>query len=127
MSQSSQDPVVTDEQLAYWQRAISTQKRNQQAAKSTAWGQVQQIAQCLHHEFGATRVIVFGSLARDRFTENSDIDLAVEGITANRYFEAVAKANEYSDRWVDLKPFEALDDHFRQRVLETGVDVDVTD
>ncbi|PSN20156.1 hypothetical protein C7271_03630 [filamentous cyanobacterium CCP5] len=82
------------------------------------------MATCLRREFGATRIIVFGSLLSDRFGDDSDIDLAVEGIPKERYFEAVARVNEFSDRWVDLKPLEDLDTHFRQRALATGVEID---
>jgi predicted nucleotidyltransferase len=113
--------------MAYWQKMAAEQARDRQQAAQIAWEQVQQIARCLRQEFGATRIIVFGSLVRDRFTDRSDIDLAVGGIPVSRYFEAVARANEYSDRWVDLKPLEDFEEHFRQRVLETGVNVYVGD
>ncbi len=44
----------------------------------------------LRREFGAERVILFGSLARrGGFTPWSDIDLAARGIPPARFFEAV--------------------------------------
>ena len=47
-------------------------------------------AEILRNEFGAKKVILFGSLAqRGRFTLWSDIDLAVQGIPPSRFFEAV--------------------------------------
>lgn len=38
--------------------------------------------------------MVFGSLVRGRFTQDLDIDLAVEKILPERYFEAVARASD---------------------------------
>ena len=49
------------------------------------------VAKLLRDEFGATEVILFGSLARRRsFTLYSDIDLAVRGIAPERFFAASA-------------------------------------
>lgn len=57
---------------------------------------------------------------KGNFCETSDIDLAVEGIPPEDYFTVLAKINNMSDRWIDLKPIESLDPHFLKRVLETG-------
>lgn len=47
-------------------------------------------ASLLRREFGAERVILFGSLARrGGFTPWSDIDLAAHGIPPTHFFEAV--------------------------------------
>jgi predicted nucleotidyltransferase len=48
-------------------------------------------AKLLKSEFGATEVILFGSLARrGSFTLYSDIDLAVRGIAPEKFFAASA-------------------------------------
>jgi len=74
----------------------------------------------LRSDFGATQIIVFGSLVKDRFDAQSDIDLAIEGIPPEDYFTAMAAANQISHQWVDLKPIESLEPHFLQVVLKTG-------
>ncbi len=57
------------------------------------------VAKLLRDEFGATEVILFGSLARrGSFTLYSDIDLAVRGIDPERFFAASAAIES-----VDLK------------------------
>ena len=43
---------------------------------------------------GATEVHVFGSSLDDRFREDSDLDLAVRGIPAERWYFALGKALE---------------------------------
>jgi predicted nucleotidyltransferase len=127
MIDPSDRTIDSSKYLAYWQRAMDVQQQAKQQAVKLAWQEVQAIAQCLRRDFGVGRVVVFGSLVRDRFTDSSDIDVAAEGIAPARYFEAVARVNELSDRWIDLKPLEDLEEHFRQRVLATGVEVDATD
>jgi predicted nucleotidyltransferase len=78
----------------------------------------------LRSEFGATQIIVFGSLAKgDYFDAESDIDIAAEGISPPNYFTAMAAANQISHHWVDLKPIESLDPHFLQKVVQTGISI----
>ncbi|MEN9232449.1 MAG: nucleotidyltransferase domain-containing protein [Thermostichus sp. DG02_5_bins_236] len=108
----------------YWQQAQARQLRSRQQAADQAWKEVAQMAQVLRQDFGASRVVVFGSLAKGRFAEESDIDLAVAGIPKERFFEALAKVNRHSRRWVDLKPLEDLDPYFCQRILQTGIELD---
>ncbi|MFQ3613394.1 MAG: nucleotidyltransferase domain-containing protein [Cyanobacteriota bacterium] len=108
----------------YWQQAQVRQLRSRQQAADQAWKEVAQMAQVLRQDFGASRVVVFGSLAKGRFAEESDIDLAVAGIPKERFFEALAKVNRHSRRWVDLKPLEDLDPYFRQRILQTGIELE---
>jgi predicted nucleotidyltransferase len=61
-------------------------------------------AKLLRRNFGASRVVVFGSLAhRAWFTPWSDIDLAAWGIPADRFYSAVAAVTGLSsDFKVDL-------------------------
>lgn len=70
--------------------------------------------------FEIKKIILFGSLAKGKFTENSDIDLALAGIPPALYFQTLAHLQNLGDRQIDLKPLEDLDPHFLQRVMETG-------
>ncbi len=111
---------VEDKYLQYWrERWRRQQEMNRQCAQA-ARQEAQQMAEVLVQQFGATQVILFGSLARGRFTAESDIDLAVAGIAPTEFFTALAAANRLTNRWVDLKPLEELEPHFYQRVMETG-------
>lgn len=47
-------------------------------------------ASILRSKYGAEKIFLFGSLARqDSFTLSSDIDLSVEGIPPERFYDAV--------------------------------------
>lgn len=91
-------------------------KKNAEEARKTLY----KVIDLLVHKFQVKKIILFGSLAKGNFDLDSDIDLAVEGISASDYFHVLAKVNSVSDRWIDLKPIESLEPHFLQRVLQTG-------
>lgn len=65
--------------------------------REKAWAKLPELRDVLQKQFGAMRVVVFGSLAvPDTFTHWSDIDLAVWGIAPDRLYEAVAVLNDLS-------------------------------
>jgi len=54
-------------------------------------------ANLLKSEFGAEKVLVFGSLLHESsFTLWSDIDLSASGIAADKYYAAVAAVSDLS-------------------------------
>lgn len=61
-----------------------------------------QAATLLKEEFGATQVILFGSLLTETFHESSDIDLAVIDLPENQYFQAVGRLLGLGDFNFDL-------------------------
>ena len=65
-------------------RLAELEKRRQNGLKLA-----KEAAKLLKIQFGATQVILFGSLLTNKFHETSDIDLAVNGLPENRYFQAV--------------------------------------
>jgi len=70
-------------------RKVESQRRRAEHL-THAW-QVANAAALLRARYGATRVVVFGSLAQpDRFHVRSDVDLAVWGIDERLYLRAVA-------------------------------------
>jgi predicted nucleotidyltransferase len=120
MAINIENAEMEDKYLKYWRdRRQQEQLKNQRLAQQ-ARQEAQQMVEALVNDFGATQIILFGSLARGRFAADSDIDLAVEGICPEHFFTALAAVNRLTNRWVDLKPLEALEPHFYQRVLATG-------
>jgi len=76
--------------------------------REEAWKVARVAAEMLKKRFRATRVVVFGSLARKTvFTPWSDIDLAVWGIAPEEYYRAAGAAMDIG--------------------LESGIRVDVVD
>jgi len=82
------------------------------------------IADELKSRFGASKVMLFGSLARDDFRKWSDIDLAVWGISSGNYYRAVAFATGFSSSFkVDLVDVEDCSDSLRQLIERAGIDL----
>lgn len=82
-------------------------------------------AETLRTQFGATRVVVFGSLVhRDSFSSWSDIDLATWGIPQDEFFRAVAAITRLSaDFKIDIIDMESCRPLLRTRIEEEGIDV----
>ena len=83
------------------------QHRHEQATLQQLRSQVLAIAQTAAHilreEFGASRVVVFGSvLDETRFHATSDLDLAVWGLPPANYIKALARLMTLSDCAIDL-------------------------
>jgi uncharacterized protein len=51
---------------------------------------------------GAREVYVFGSAAKGKLRENSDVDMAVSGLPPQAFFRAMGKASRALGRPVDL-------------------------
>lgn len=85
---------LTPEKLALY-RATAQRRRKQEQPKleyrrKQAWVAAHQAARLLKEQFKVTRVVVFGSLARESgFTRWSDVDIAAWGIAPEDTFRAI--------------------------------------
>jgi uncharacterized protein len=101
--------MVEQKYIDYWRAKRANYQAQCKVWEQEAWAEAESAVTLLRDRFGATSAIVFGSLVKDKFGEDSDIDLAVEGIEPTRFFEALAAVNQCSKRWIDLKPMELLE------------------
>jgi uncharacterized protein len=89
-------------------------------ARSVAAG----IACALKEHFGAKRVVLFGSFARNDFDARSDLDLAVWGINPAEYYRAVAFATGCTKGFkVDLVDPTDCSESLLQHILRDGVEL----
>lgn len=70
--------------------------------------------------FGAGRVVLFGSLLYGALHERSDVDIAVQGLPAACYWDALVRAEEVMGRHVDLVPLEDARPTLQARIAATG-------
>ncbi|MCU0913232.1 MAG: nucleotidyltransferase domain-containing protein [Planctomycetes bacterium] len=93
------------------------------------WQQAQQLArdaaQRLRDQFGARRVLLFGSAAeRSSFTRWSDVDLAAWGIPPERFYAAVAAVTSFRvDIPVDLVDAEQCSEDLKKIIAQEGVEL----
>jgi predicted nucleotidyltransferase len=86
---------LTPKELESYRRAAllvePKRRENVQARRLRAWRLARKAAKTLKTEFGAEKVMVFGSLLHPPlFHERSDVDLAVWGLTGREYYRAVS-------------------------------------
>ena len=94
------------------QEQLATQARE---AARTAAG-------ILKHEYGAQRVVLFGSLTRDTFDAHSDIDIGVSGIEPTRFYRAVAHVTETEEAFdLDILDLDACPQKLREHIIRHGV------
>ena len=88
-----------------------------------AWRVARAAAETLRAQFGATRVVVFGSLARrEWFTPWSDIDLAAWGISPSAFYRAVAVVTGFSPEFeLDLVAPEDCQPSLRHIIEQEGI------
>lgn len=109
---------------AILQRQTSTRSQ-QERRRKRAMRLARQAAALLRNEFDATKVVLFGSLANhSNFTLWSDIDLAVFGVPADRFYAAVAAIIGLSAEFkVDLVDAEACKVSLREAIDRDGIEL----
>lgn len=100
--------------------AESQRRRAEHLAR--AWEVANAAAALLRDRYGATRVVILGSLAQpDRFHAHSDVDLAVWGIDERLYLHAVADVTALdADVLVDLVRVEEATPSLRVTIEQEG-------
>ena len=93
-----------------------------------AWETARHLAIVLYRDFGATKVAAFGSITEpERFTQNSDIDIVVWGISYNKCLDALWKTKGLSSEFkIDIINFKSIDSLFRDRILSQAIHIDKT-
>lgn len=97
----------------------------EQRERKQLLARVRQAAAMLKSRFRAQRVVLFGSLAHASwFVRDSDVDLAVEGLSSEDYWEAWRLVEEsIGDRPVDMIDIETSGKSLRQAIERYGVEL----
>jgi uncharacterized protein len=89
---------------AWRERAVARAREQAQRRERLREG-LPAVVRLLVERFGVTRVVLFGSLARDEAGPDSDVDLLVEGLAPDELFAATAEADRMlGEAHVDLVP-----------------------
>lgn len=120
---------ISAEQMAVYQRTARRREAERRAAaaarRERAWLVAAQAADLLKQQFGAKRVVAFGSLVDNgRFRADSDIDLAVYGIEPALFLKAWHIIDELApDIEIDLVDMAIAKEWVYQVLAERGVDL----
>ncbi|MBI5402156.1 MAG: nucleotidyltransferase domain-containing protein [Ignavibacteriae bacterium] len=106
-----------------WRDRLNKEKAELEGRHVHALRKAKECAEVLKKEFGAKRVILYGSVLHpDIFTLHSDIDLAVEGIKESEFYYAGARVDAIAgDITVDLTPIEDTKPYILDSIEEEGI------
>jgi len=110
----------------YRETARRRRRRKDQALTlryERGWAIARQASQILKAQFGAERVVAFGSLlSAERFHQHSDVDLAVWGLDEKFLYRAVSRLLDLdSDISIDLVEAEHAAPALRASIEQEGV------
>jgi predicted nucleotidyltransferase len=122
--------LSADERQAYRPAEAIRRRRIERQAETDlrrdkAWQIARKAAELLKSDFGAARVVVFGSLARGNWlTPWSDIDLAAWRIPPAQFFRAVAALIDLEPGMkIDLVDPESCHPGLRETIRREGIEL----
>jgi predicted nucleotidyltransferase len=120
---------MSPSELAKCRENLKRRWENRQVDKELlqrAWETAHSLATVLYRDFGATKVAVFGSLTEpERFTQNSDIDIVVWGVSYNKCLDALWETKGLNPEFkIDIINFKSVNSLFRERVLSEAIPID---
>ena len=72
-------------------------------------------------EYVVKRIFLFGSVAKSKHRSHSDIDLACEGISPERFFKALGELLSTTRGSIDLVDIKEVKDTLRKRIEREGI------
>jgi len=112
--------MKTVEYRSIWKEREAKEKRKRDLAIEKA----RMVAKTLKEKYNVKEVILFGSLIwrPDFLWRGTDIDLLVEGLRDEKYFEALGDISAISYPFhIDLIPFEKAWPSMKERALKEGL------
>ena len=111
--------------LAHARRRAEQQRRETEARYHRAWELARQAAALLKSRFGASRVVLFGSLLdKQHFRRWSDVDLAAWGLPGITYYKAQSALLDLDPTIsIDLVDPESCSPNLRKVILQEGIDL----
>lgn len=97
----------------------------EQQERERLLARVREAAAILKHQFGVKQVVLFGSLADTTwFAPDSDVDLAIEGLSNDAYWQAWKVVEEViGNRPVDLIEIETAKESLLKAIQRYGIEL----
>lgn len=105
-----------------WKKRIENKTKKRKKMAKKAMEKSKKIAQLLKNKYNVQEVILFGSLAENKFRMESDIDLALINSEKSQYLNMYNDIYDIASPYkVDLLPFEEASKTLKNRILSKGV------
>ncbi len=104
------------------QKQCIARKKNLDIRFSKARSDFNSIIEMIKKEYSVSKIVQWGSLLnREKFTEVSDIDIAIEGIeSAKDYFTLLKNAEKLTNFPLDIVQLERIDPIHRESIEKKG-------
>ena len=91
-----------------------------------AWNTAYKVAEHLYEQFDAIQVVVFGSLTEPMwFTNKSDIDIAVSGLSGDDYDKAWKVVMDFNSEFkIDIVNFDTSKGVFQERIKHQAIPIE---
>jgi len=119
--EESKNVVDADKMYGYILAARKREQARQESLKHLQGRGIEiakQATRMLRQEFGATRVVLFGSMLQPKIHADSDIDLAVWNLTKSDYFQAVGKLQGLSEFLIVLIEADNASDYMVEAIAQ---------
>lgn len=101
---------------------LREREENISRLKTEAMEEAKRLANLLRESYVFERLYLFGSTVKDkRYSKNSDIDMAVRGMSEDVYLKAYAFLIRNSTFNIDLKPWEDMTDSIKRNIEREGI------
>ena len=101
-------------------RALADRRQHHEQQRLATCDRVLAWLDTVGQKYGIDRAYLFGSLTRPyHFTKRSDVDVAVETINPESFFQAMAELSEEVEREVDLVELSKCP--FADRIRQQGI------
>jgi len=119
--EESKNVISIDKMYGYILAARKREQARQESLRqlqSRGIETAKQACKMLRHEFGITRVVLFGSMLEPKIHAHSDIDLAVWNLAKSDYFQAVGQLQGLSEFAIDLIEAENASDYIAEAIAQ---------
>lgn len=120
---------LTQQEIKRYRAALKQREAQEDEAlrtrKERAWALARRAAKLLKDSFGATKVVVFGSLVHDRtFTRWSDVDLAAWGLRPEDTFRAIGAVYDLdTEVKINLVDVNAAKPSILEAIQKDGIEI----
>lgn len=99
---------------------LKREEEESRESKRMALCDVERIKKHLVEDVGVKEIYLFGSILREDFRKDSDIDIAIGGLGKKRFFSIWSHLDEFTDFNIELVDLDERNDFFRQQIRERG-------
>lgn len=118
---SKEDEPDYSSYIEGYRNRIKKQEEKLRQLREHVLKEAKKIASLLASRYNVDMVVLFGSFAKGTHSMDSDVDIAIQGINSDDYWEAWSLVDRLTDFSIDLRCLEDFPDSSRKLILEQGM------